>query len=45
MGVAYYHKDKVNSKTHLHIDLAEYITKAPKQIWIILKCYHKKKKI
>lgn len=48
MGEAYYHKDKVNSKTHLYIDLAEFMLKNPEQtnkkIWIILKHYHKNQK-
>ena len=29
MGVAYYHKDQVNSKTHLHTDLADFMLKNP----------------
>lgn len=46
MAVAYYHRDKVNSKTHLHIDLAEFLLKKPKQKknYIILKHYHKNQK-
>lgn len=31
MGVAYYHKDKVNSKLHLHKELAEFMQKKTNQ--------------
>lgn len=46
MGVAYYHKDKVNSKLHLHKELAEFMLKKnkPRKIWITVKHYHKNQK-